>query len=336
MMTLGQRIQQLRIAAGLSQEALGAQLETTRQTVSHWERDQAFPTIDRVVRLSRIFDVTTDSLLAEGISTFAAAGTLFSCGVWRGADMEIVETERFAYVISTAGDCLSARLYRSSSDGKRLCAIVTRHQKELRTAYAFCTADGQCIANDDSLAAMLNQPYDADVKGRLCQRETFCVDHSDAPLPTVQEAGICRCLLAWRMGDSLTVAPERFNFFLCTGQTEYIMNITPQETDIYCGASFNIPFEMGLFGYGQYFRIRNLGDNTQPFCRFFSDFSCELQQVDIPTDDVQLGMCAQTGGGLMWCVKRYSDNEIVLQGCGTDEYIYRRNDARLERFKSAT
>lgn len=30
--------------------------------------------------------------------------------------------------------------------------------------------------------------------------------------------------------------------------------------------------------------------------------------------------------------KRYTDDEIVLQGCGGDEYIYRRLDRRDERF----
>lgn len=44
------------------------------------------------------------------------------------------------------------------------------------------------------------------------------------------------------------------------------------------------------------------------------------------------GLCVNTSEGLMWCVKRYTDEQIVLQGCGTDEYIYRRNDRRTEQF----
>lgn len=34
-------------------------------------------------------------------------------------------------------------------------------------------------------------------------------------------------------------------------------------------------------------------------------------------------------------VKRYTDEQIVLQGCGTDEYIYRRRDRRTEQFTPA-
>ena len=38
-MTLGQRIQEYRKAAGLSQEALGEELGVSRQAVSKWESD---------------------------------------------------------------------------------------------------------------------------------------------------------------------------------------------------------------------------------------------------------------------------------------------------------
>lgn len=33
-----------------------------------------------------------------------------------------------------------------------------------------------------------------------------------------------------------------------------------------------------------------------------------------------------------WFVKRYKNEEIVLDGCGKDEYIYRKNAWKLERF----
>ena len=33
-----------------------------------------------------------------------------------------------------------------------------------------------------------------------------------------------------------------------------------------------------------------------------------------------------------WFVKRYKNEEIVLDGCGKDEYIYRKNTWKLERF----
>ena len=331
MMTLGQRIMQLRMAAGLSQEALGAALDTTRQTVSRWELDQALPTLDRIVRLSRLFGVTTDSLLLDGISTFNHQ-VPFACGVFRGADTEIVETERFAYMLQATSTALEARLYRGAPGERRLLAVCQRDLAAERTGYAFRREDGSICTNDDTLAATLGQPYNENLRGRLHRRERFRVDHSGTSLPTVQQAGIRRSLMVWRMADSLDIAEDRLQFFLCTGQTEYVMNICQQDADIYCGASFNIPFDMGLFGGGQYFRLRNAGDNSAPWCGFWADFTRMPEDTEIPTSECQLGQCVASSRGLIWCLKRWSNDEIVLQGCGDDEYIYRRQGRRDEQF----
>ena len=34
----------------------------------------------------------------------------------------------------------------------------------------------------------------------------------------------------------------------------------------------------------------------------------------------------------VWYVKRYTDDEIVLDGCGGDEYVFKRKDDSEERF----
>ena len=103
-MTLGQRIQQIRIEHGLSQEEFAEKLGTTRQTVSRWELDQTYPEIAKIVLISKIFSVSTDSILKNGISTFDANVESYTCGVYRGADCEIAETEKFALVIYRSSD----------------------------------------------------------------------------------------------------------------------------------------------------------------------------------------------------------------------------------------
>ena len=62
-MTLGERIQELRRARGLSQEGLGEKLGVSRQAVSRWEMDGAVPEVDKLVALSRIFGVDLNDLL---------------------------------------------------------------------------------------------------------------------------------------------------------------------------------------------------------------------------------------------------------------------------------
>lgn len=64
-MSLGKRIQQLRIDNGLTQEQLAEKLTVSRQSVSKWEMDQSLPEIDKVILMSRLFSVGTDEILLE-------------------------------------------------------------------------------------------------------------------------------------------------------------------------------------------------------------------------------------------------------------------------------
>lgn len=79
---LGQRIYELRLGLGLSQVELGRRLNVAKQTVSNWENENIQPSIEMLVRLSRLFGVTTDYLLGledtprlalEGLTPQAAA-----------------------------------------------------------------------------------------------------------------------------------------------------------------------------------------------------------------------------------------------------------------------
>lgn len=334
-MTLGQRISQIRTEHGLSQEEFGEKLGTTRQTVSRWELDQTYPELAKIVRISKVFCVTTDSILKDGISTFDTDIESYTCGVYRSAHAEIVETEKFAltYYCTPDKKILGTKLYSGFENRKHLVAICERNQEKQVTEYAYSLADQKTIvSNSDLLATHLGEAYDEGTKKSMRRLEQFLVDHTGDPLPTVKERGIPVCLTLWRMADSYQADADFFHFFLCTGKTEYIFSIRPEDTNIYCGASYNIVFDLGLFGGGQFFRVRNYKDNSEPFCRFHCDFSYEAQEIKIPTNECELGKCLTTSKGMMWCIKRYTDDEIVLQGCGEDEYTYRRIDLRTEQF----
>lgn len=62
-MTIGEKIQFYRKRSGLSQEELGNKLLISRQTVSLWEMDKTVPTVDNLIRLKEIFNVSVDELL---------------------------------------------------------------------------------------------------------------------------------------------------------------------------------------------------------------------------------------------------------------------------------
>ena len=62
-MTKGQRIQKLRTDAALSQEAFANLIGVSRQSVSKWEADKAFPEVDKLAVIARQFGVTCDWLI---------------------------------------------------------------------------------------------------------------------------------------------------------------------------------------------------------------------------------------------------------------------------------
>ena len=62
-MTTGEKIRDLRKRQGLSQEALAGQLGLSRQAVSRWENENILPETETVLRLSALFQVSTDYLL---------------------------------------------------------------------------------------------------------------------------------------------------------------------------------------------------------------------------------------------------------------------------------
>ncbi len=64
-MSIGSRIQELRIFNGLTQEQMAEKLGVSRQSVSKWEMEQSLPEIDKVVLMSKLFSVGTNEILLE-------------------------------------------------------------------------------------------------------------------------------------------------------------------------------------------------------------------------------------------------------------------------------
>ena len=66
-MILADKITALRKQNGWSQEELAEKMDISRQSVSKWESGTSIPDLDKVIRLSGIFGVSTDYLLKDEI-----------------------------------------------------------------------------------------------------------------------------------------------------------------------------------------------------------------------------------------------------------------------------
>lgn len=65
-MTTGEKIAMLRKKNELTQEQLAEILKVSRQSVSRWEMDVAFPETEKLIKLSKLLDCSIDFLLSEG------------------------------------------------------------------------------------------------------------------------------------------------------------------------------------------------------------------------------------------------------------------------------
>lgn len=73
-MILADKLIDLRKKAGWSQEELAERMEVSRQSVSKWESSQSVPDMNRILKLSELFGVTTDYLLKDDLGPEAQEG----------------------------------------------------------------------------------------------------------------------------------------------------------------------------------------------------------------------------------------------------------------------
>lgn len=66
-MSMGARLAQARRGQNMTQEQLAEKLGVTRQAVSRWESDAAYPETDKIVRMAQILEVSCDYLLQDGV-----------------------------------------------------------------------------------------------------------------------------------------------------------------------------------------------------------------------------------------------------------------------------
>ena len=64
-MNFNEKLMMLRKSKNLSQEQLGNELNVARQTVSKWELGETTPEMDKLIKMSEIFEVSLDELMKD-------------------------------------------------------------------------------------------------------------------------------------------------------------------------------------------------------------------------------------------------------------------------------
>ena len=77
-MTLGEKLSKLRKESNYTQEQLADILGVSRQSISKWESDIAYPETDKLIELGKIFNCSMDYLLKEEVTDKNNSTTSFS------------------------------------------------------------------------------------------------------------------------------------------------------------------------------------------------------------------------------------------------------------------
>ncbi len=89
-MILADKIMNLRKQQGMSQEELAHQLGISRQSVSKWESGASIPDLDKILKLSDLFGVSTDYLLKDELEEILYSES--SASTDENIDSEIVKS----------------------------------------------------------------------------------------------------------------------------------------------------------------------------------------------------------------------------------------------------
>lgn len=67
-MTTGDKLARLRREAGYTQEQLAELLDVSRQSISKWESNAAYPETEKLIRLGELYGCSMDYLLKEEVT----------------------------------------------------------------------------------------------------------------------------------------------------------------------------------------------------------------------------------------------------------------------------
>lgn len=65
---IASRIKEIRLTAGLTQEAFGKMLNVSQDTISLWEKGKSLPSVEDVIFISNMYGISSDYIL--GLSDY--------------------------------------------------------------------------------------------------------------------------------------------------------------------------------------------------------------------------------------------------------------------------
>jgi transcriptional regulator with XRE-family HTH domain len=131
-MKIGEKIAKARKDINLTQDQLAELLEVTRQTISKWESDLAFPETAKIAKLAEVLKVSCDYLLRDDKSVTA----------------EVSMQSSNSYDVDWAKLYPILVKYQSTVDCKQYHSIFTDMIKEMMITYDYSLDDTILVLKD--------------------------------------------------------------------------------------------------------------------------------------------------------------------------------------------
>ena len=139
---LGDQMRRYRKQCGYSQKDLASQLFVTQQAVGKWERGEATPNPETVLKIAKILGITTDQLLGDTATPASTGGTWVpvlgdvAAGIPIEAVENIVDYEEIDSSMASTGEFFGLRIMGSSMEPRILDGdvFIVRRQEDAETS----------------------------------------------------------------------------------------------------------------------------------------------------------------------------------------------------------
>ena len=139
---LGDQMRRYRKQCGYSQKDLASQLFVTQQAVGKWERGEATPNPESVLKIAKILGITTDQLLGDTATPASTGGTWVpvlgdvAAGIPIEAVENIVDYEEIDSSMASTGEFFGLRIKGSSMEPRIRDGdvVIVRRQEDAETS----------------------------------------------------------------------------------------------------------------------------------------------------------------------------------------------------------
>lgn len=139
---IGDQMRRYRKQCGYSQKDLASQLFVTQQAVGKWERGEATPNPETVLKIAKILGITTDQLLGDTATPASTGGTWVpvlgdvAAGIPIEAVENIVDYEEIDSSMASTGEFFGLRIKGSSMEPRIRDGdvVIVRRQEDAETS----------------------------------------------------------------------------------------------------------------------------------------------------------------------------------------------------------